>query len=77
MAEAIRIHREVTGERPIGWYTGRCSTSASPVIQRGHAFAGMTVEFLEESPRLKIILDRENVLFYMRSRWFWKGKEER
>jgi peptidoglycan/xylan/chitin deacetylase (PgdA/CDA1 family) len=25
MAEAIRIHTEVTGARPLGWYTGRCS----------------------------------------------------
>ena len=26
MAEAIRIHTETTGERPLGWYTGRCSS---------------------------------------------------
>ncbi len=25
MAEAIRIHTEVTGSRPLGWYTGRTS----------------------------------------------------
>jgi chitin deacetylase len=25
IAEAIRLHEEVTGERPRGWYTGRCS----------------------------------------------------
>ncbi|MEM7778302.1 MAG: allantoinase PuuE [Pseudomonadota bacterium] len=25
MLEAIRLHTEVTGERPRGWYTGRCS----------------------------------------------------
>jgi chitin deacetylase len=25
IAEAIRLHTEVTGERPTGWYTGRCS----------------------------------------------------
>lgn len=25
MAEAIAIHTAVTGERPQGWYTGRCS----------------------------------------------------
>ena len=27
MKEAIRIHTEVTGERPRGWYTGRCSVN--------------------------------------------------
>ena len=25
MRKAIEIHREVTGERPQGWYLGRCS----------------------------------------------------
>jgi OHCU decarboxylase len=27
MAEAIRLHTEVTGERPTGWYTGRTSVN--------------------------------------------------
>lgn len=27
MAEAIRLHTEVTGARPRGWYTGRCSAN--------------------------------------------------
>ncbi|MEL7116150.1 MAG: 2-oxo-4-hydroxy-4-carboxy-5-ureidoimidazoline decarboxylase, partial [Pseudomonadota bacterium] len=27
IAEAIRLHTEVTGARPRGWYTGRCSMS--------------------------------------------------
>ncbi|MDW4550957.1 allantoinase PuuE [Defluviimonas sp. D31] len=27
IAEAIRLHTEVTGTRPTGWYTGRCSVN--------------------------------------------------
>ncbi|MCA3445711.1 MAG: allantoinase PuuE [Rhodobacter sp.] len=27
IAEAIRLHTEVTGRRPTGWYTGRCSVN--------------------------------------------------
>ncbi|MBC7141460.1 MAG: allantoinase PuuE [Rhodobacteraceae bacterium] len=27
IAEAIRLHAEVTGSRPTGWYTGRCSAN--------------------------------------------------
>ena len=27
IAEAVRLHTEVTGERPTGWYTGRCSVN--------------------------------------------------
>lgn len=36
MREAIRIHTEVTGERPLGWYTGRSSVhSAELAIEEG------------------------------------------
>jgi putative urate catabolism protein len=36
MREAIRIHTEVTGERPLGWYTGRSSVhSAELAIEDG------------------------------------------
>ncbi|HSO47123.1 MAG TPA: polysaccharide deacetylase family protein, partial [Rhizobiaceae bacterium] len=34
IAEAIRIHREVTGEHPTGWYTGRCSINTVDLIAR-------------------------------------------
>jgi OHCU decarboxylase len=27
IAKAIRLHHEVTGQRPTGWYTGRCSVN--------------------------------------------------
>ena len=27
IAEAVRLHTEVTGSRPTGWYTGRCSVN--------------------------------------------------
>ena len=27
IAEAVRLHTEVTGKRPTGWYTGRCSVN--------------------------------------------------
>jgi len=30
--EAIRIHTEVTGERPRGWYTGRCSVNTVDLV---------------------------------------------
>lgn len=36
MREAIRIHTEVTGERPLGWYTGRSSIhSVDLAIEEG------------------------------------------
>ena len=36
LKEAIRIHREATGERPLGWYTGRNSVNTlSAVLDEG------------------------------------------
>ena len=36
MMQAIRIHEEVTGERPLGWYTGRSSIhSARLAMEEG------------------------------------------
>lgn len=36
IAEAVRIHTEVTGQRPVGWYTGRTSEgSLRLVIEEG------------------------------------------
>ena len=32
IAEAIHLHTEVTGERPLGWYTGRCSMNTTKLV---------------------------------------------
>ncbi len=32
IAEAIQLHMEVTGERPRGWYTGRCSMNTVRLV---------------------------------------------
>jgi putative urate catabolism protein len=38
MAEAIRIHREVTGDRPLGWYTGRTSINTRDLVMEEGGF---------------------------------------
>lgn len=38
MEEAIRIHEEVTGERPLGWYTGRCSERTRELVTETGGF---------------------------------------
>ncbi|SNS86342.1 allantoinase PuuE [Tropicimonas sediminicola] len=38
MAEAIRLHTEVTGERPYGWYTGRSSMNTVELAAREGGF---------------------------------------
>ena len=35
IAEAIRLHTEVTGARPTGWYTGRCIGQHRAADRRG------------------------------------------
>lgn len=32
IAEAVRLHTEVVGERPRGWYTGRCSVNTVRLV---------------------------------------------
>ena len=39
IAEAIRLHTEVTGERPRGWYTGRCSVNTVDLVTEAGGFA--------------------------------------
>ncbi len=34
IAEAIRLHTEVTGKRPRGWYTGRCSINTVRLVAK-------------------------------------------
>ena len=41
IAEAIRLHTEVVGERPRGWYTGRCSENTRCVWWRKRAVLPM------------------------------------
>ena len=38
IAEAIRIHTAVTGSRPLGWYTGRCSMNTTKTGDGGGQF---------------------------------------
>ena len=38
MLEAIRIHTEVTGARPLGWYTGRCSENTTRLVMEEGGF---------------------------------------
>ena len=38
IAEAIRIHTEVTGARPLGWYTGRSSINTLRLVMEAGGF---------------------------------------
>ena len=50
MLAAIRIHREVTGERPLGWYTGRCSMQTVDLAAEEGGFAYVADSYADELP---------------------------
>jgi len=48
--EAIRIHTEVTGERPHGWYTGRCSVNTVDLVAEEGGFAYVSDSYADDLP---------------------------
>jgi putative urate catabolism protein len=50
IAEAIRIHTEVTGARPLGWYTGRCSMNTTKLVQEEGGFMYSSDDYSDDLP---------------------------
>ncbi len=50
MLEAIRIHTAVTGERPRGWYTGRCSINTVDLITAEGGFDYVSDSYADDLP---------------------------
>jgi OHCU decarboxylase len=50
MAEAIRLHAEVTGARPLGWYTGRCSAATVDLATEDGGFAWLSDAYDDDLP---------------------------
>ncbi|MER8827472.1 allantoinase PuuE [Mesorhizobium sp. M0938] len=50
VAEAIRIHTEVTGSRPTGWYTGRMSINTRKLIVESGGFVYDADSFSDDLP---------------------------
>ncbi|MER9565442.1 MULTISPECIES: allantoinase PuuE [unclassified Mesorhizobium] len=50
VAEAIRIHTEVTGSRPTGWYTGRMSINTRKLIVQSGGFVYDADSFSDDLP---------------------------
>ena len=50
IAEAIRIHRQVTGERPLGWYTGRCSMNTTKLVMEEGGFLYSSDDYADDLP---------------------------
>ena len=50
IAEAVRLHTEVTGERPRGWYTGRCSMNTVRLATEEGGFAYISDVYADDLP---------------------------
>ncbi|QBY00328.1 allantoinase PuuE [Rhodophyticola sp. CCM32] len=62
MAEAIRLHREVTGERPRGWYTGRCSEHTLRLATEEGGFAYVADSYADDLPYWQQFGDRSQLV---------------
>jgi OHCU decarboxylase len=50
IAEAVRLHAEVTGERPTGWYTGRSSANTVRLVAEEGGFAYCSDTYDDDLP---------------------------
>ncbi|MEM9580234.1 MAG: allantoinase PuuE [Pseudomonadota bacterium] len=50
IAEAIRLHTEVTGAAPRGWYTGRCSNNTVRLVAETGQFAYVADSYADDLP---------------------------
>ena len=50
ITEAIRLHTEVVGERPLGWYTGRCSANTLRLTAEEGGFEWISDTYDDDLP---------------------------
>ena len=50
MQKAIEIHRDVTGERPLGWYLGRCSPNSHRMAAEEGGFVYNADSYADDLP---------------------------
>ena len=62
IAEAIRLHTEVTGERPLGWYTGRCSVNTVDLVAEEGGFAYISDTYDDDLPYWLEVGERDQLI---------------
>jgi putative urate catabolism protein len=50
LQEAIRIHTQATGERPLGWYLGRCTINTRKLVMEDGGFLYDSDSYADELP---------------------------
>jgi OHCU decarboxylase len=62
MLEAIRIHTAVTGERPRGWYTGRCSVNTVDLVTEEGGFDYLSDSYADDLPYWREYGNRQQLI---------------
>ncbi|MEP2640868.1 allantoinase PuuE [Roseobacter sp.] len=62
MAEAIRLHQEVTGTQPQGWYTGRCSVNTVELAAETGQFDYISDTYDDDLPYWARIKGRDQLI---------------
>ncbi|MFD2173812.1 allantoinase PuuE [Rhodobacter lacus] len=62
IAEAIRLHTEVVGERPRGWYTGRCSFNTVRLTAEEGGFDWISDTYDDDLPYWKRVGARDQLI---------------
>ena len=50
IAAAIKLHAEVTGAAPLGWYTGRCSMNTTALVMETRQFLYSSDSYADDLP---------------------------
>jgi OHCU decarboxylase len=62
IAESIRLHTEVTGTPPRGWYTGRCSENTVRLVAESGQFAYVSDTYDDDLPYWLEVGDRDQLI---------------
>jgi urate oxidase len=62
LAEAIRLHTEVTGERPLGWYTGRTSPRTLDLVAEEGGFRYCADSYADDLPYWTLAAGRQQLI---------------
>ena len=62
IAEAIRLHQEVTGAPPRGWYTGRCSTNTVRLAAETGQLAYISDTYDDDLPHWMQVAGRDQLI---------------
>ncbi|WP_204113920.1 allantoinase PuuE [Shimia biformata] len=62
IAEAVRLHTEVVGERPRGWYTGRCSANTVRLVAEEGGFDYVSDTYDDDLPYWLEVGDRDQLI---------------